>query len=82
MGRFSLLEREKWTRLPCMKSVKYCRNSAKKTLRLVKIPSHDLMNGVFVGGATDKNEGEDGQQKAIKYPALTTRFRMQQGAFC
>jgi len=62
-----------------MKSVKYCRNSAKKTLRLVKIPSQDLMNGVFVGGATDKNEGEDGQQKAIKYPALTTRFRMQQG---
>ena len=27
-----MLEREKWTRLPCMKSVKYCRNSAKKDL--------------------------------------------------
>ena len=54
MGRFSLLEREKWTHLPCMKSVKYCRNSAKKTLRLVKIPPHDLMNGVFIGGATAK----------------------------
>ena len=39
------------------------------------------MNGVFVGGATDKNEGENSQKKAIKYPALTTRFRMQQGAF-
>ena len=39
------------------------------------------MNGVFVGGATDKNEGEGGQQKAIKHPALTTRFRMQHGAF-
>ena len=62
--------------------MKYCRNSAKKTLRLVKIPSHDLMSEVFIGGATDKNEGEDSQQKAIKYPALTTRFRMQQGAFC
>ena len=77
-----MLEREKWTRLSCMKSVKYCRNSAKKTLRLVKIPSHDLMSEVFIGGATDKNEGEKGQQKAIKYPALTTRFRMQQWAFC
>ena len=77
-----MLERKKWTRLSCMKSVKYCRNSAKKTLRLVKIPSHDLMSEVFIGGATDKNEGENGQQKAIKYPALTTRFRMQQGAFC
>ena len=82
MGRFSRLEREKWTRLPCMKSMKYCRNSARKTLRLVKIPSQDLMNGVFIGGATDKNEGEDGQKKAIKYPALTMRFRIQQGAFC
>ena len=39
------------------------------------------MNGVFVGGATDKNGGEDGQEKTIKYPAHTTRFRMQQGHF-
>ena len=23
------------------------------------------MNGVFLGGATDKNEGEDGQQKGF-----------------
>ena len=61
--------------------MKYCRNSAKKTLRLVKIPPHDLMNGVFISGATAKNEGENGQKKAIKYPALTTRFRMQQGVF-
>ena len=74
-----MLEREKWTRLPCMKSVKYCRNSAKKTLRLVKIPSYDLMNGVFVGGTTDKNEGENSQKKTTKHPAHTTRFRMQQG---
>ena len=74
-----MLEREKWTRLPCMKSMKYCRNSAKKTLRLAKIPSQDLMNGVFIGGATDKNEGENSQKKTIKYPALTMRFRMQQG---
>ena len=39
------------------------------------------MNGVFIGGATAQNEGENGQQKAIKHPALTTRFRMQQGHF-
>jgi hypothetical protein len=36
------------------------------------------MNGVFIGGAIVKIEGKNGQQRTIKHPARSTRFRMRQ----